>query len=237
MRRIQKKPERYGVALFDISNGSEEKELFSDDSVADENYSPEKDKTEKKNNSSSSLVDLNDSVKLIDFDIEFDKINDATSNQSNEARASEPQPVKSAAQLDSYLNDEGSSVPALTSFESKVLNQLQFLTDITKQMFARSAVIEESLLKNGTLASVKVKNSLNQHDKFHLFIKSSNMPFKTVDAFKAFEESLNEESIQNAVSNLKCSILLPQTINIFTTDKSFSSYRQVLYHMLLDWQH
>lgn len=225
-KRKQKKVVRYGNAISDELSDFDDNGPLSDDSFTDKNYLPEKNQDEKKNNSMSSSEDLNDSIKMIDFEDEFKKIDCVISHQSNEMDKRDSQPVKIVEQLqpNAHLNASGSS-KSQTSFESKVLSQLQSLTDITKIMFARYAVIEESLLKNGMLASVAVKSMTNHHDEFHSFIKSKKMPFKTIEAFKAFEDSLDGESIENAVSHSKFSIFQILAVNIFFINNRFSFYR------------
>lgn len=169
-KRISKKTERYGDAVTTFSSNSDES---LDDSFADKNFSPEKSPN---------------TLNLLQFDSEFDKIECDISSQSRKARACET-PVKSSAQQNSHV-----------TFELKVMSQLQTLTNISKEILARYAVIEESLIKSGMMSSLKVANRMNEHDEFHFYIKSKNMPFKSVEAFKSFESSLDETSMQNGVS-------------------------------------
>lgn len=175
-KRITKRAEKFGAVLdFSNSDLDEEDPYEGDDSFADENYSSEKSQSQ-------------DQLNLLDFDSEFDKIN------SPQPRATETEPVRVIVDHSSHSSPESPS-----PFEAKVLNQLEILTNFSKEILLRYKVIEDSLIKSGSLTSIKA-SKLNQNDEFNWFIKSKKMPFVTVEAFQAFEDSLDEKSMQNAVS-------------------------------------
>lgn len=147
-KRITKRAEKFGAVLdFSNSDLDEEDPYEGDDSFADENYSSEKSQSQ-------------DQLNLLDFDSEFDKIN------SPQPRATETEPVRVIVDHSSHSSPESPS-----PFEAKVLNQLEILTNFSKEILLRYKVIEDSLIKSGSLTSIKA-SKLNQNDEFNWFIKS-----------------------------------------------------------------
>lgn len=139
---------------------------------------------------------LNESFKMIDFESEFQQIS-ACPVQSSVENELLIQPDKTVAQSSS----NESTLPTPSSFETAVLNQLNSLMNVSKEILARYAIIEDSLMKSGHLSSLKLYGSkMNQADEFNSFVQSQKMPFKTVADFKAFEDSLDKVSMNDAVS-------------------------------------
>lgn len=192
--RVRKPPDRFGDAVYDLSLQSEEKETFTDDSVADETYTPELNRTGFQNDSSSLDISLY-------FDKDFEKIDQMNQEldmnpNTNENLVAHDQP--SATNPSEPCASETTSI-----FQQTVLEQLKILTENSIQIKVRIATIEESLIKNGTMISVAggpINKTASTFEKFHSFMKAKNLPVKTVEAFKEFENNLNEESTVEAVS-------------------------------------
>lgn len=146
-------------------------------------------------NSSSEDTDTEDSpnkFNFLDFNSEFEKIDSANCLQQKNTHA--PHEETQAA-VDVRPNSNIDS-----SFESNVLIQLERITNYTKEILLRYAVIEESLIKSGIMASCKFKSKINEHDEFDAYIKAKKMPFTTIESFKSFDLSLDEKSMEQAVS-------------------------------------
>lgn len=207
-KRVSKQPNRYGDPIVNLTNETDDTELFDDNSFEDKNYSPEEESIVGQGDTSNSSEHSNESdhsnksPNLIDFEKDFQELARCSSSQSENLCEEESSIVgtENAAQSNSRPHNSNSQIS--TSFELAVLDQLKRLNDNSEEIKVRFAVLEEVLMKNGMMAKVDVfKNKSDQQDEFNSFVKSNDMPFKTVRAFKAFEDSLDDESTKNAVSH------------------------------------
>lgn len=195
INRKKKKPERYGIVEANLSGQSSEP--FDDDSFDDKSYSPH---TDEKNQSISSQSGSdhetssieNSSVQYVNFDRQFEKI-DQNSKFEPEA-TSIAQEHTTFKHLPNELNEN--------SFQTEILNYLKMIhTDFT-EIKIRIGVIEGSLIKDGRIISIKKEaEAKNELALYENYTKSKKMPFKTVDEFKEFDNSLKSNSITEAVSD------------------------------------
>lgn len=206
--RLRKQPVRFGEAAQNISSLSDENEMFADNSFDDETYTPE---IENQVNSSINSDQEDDRTNLVCFDVDFERIQSETQQSGNILQFMDP--VRdNGSTSETESNDSNNNSKNDDDFQLKVLEQFQMLKTLyvsaqssTTQILARIATIEESLMKNGTLISVQ--NSLDEKqraiDAFNQFTEINRLPIKTVDDFKAFEESLGKMPIEKAVSAIQ----------------------------------
>lgn len=191
--RIRKKPNRYGQAAINLSVQSEDSDPFADNSLDDELYSPHSEDRRclsLESNEDRNAHNLNYSG--LDFESQFDKIDQNTGLDTA---------AKSPIQEVIAARENGPNQSNESSFGLEILNQLQILNSKTDQLLVRMGVIEESLIKSGTIISIhKEEEKNNEFAVFTKYYELKNMPFKTVDAFKAFEKSLDAISMEEAVS-------------------------------------
>lgn len=194
IKRTTKQPERYGTGVLNFSSDSDQ---CDDNSFDDKNYTPHKDNAKNYDE----LSESSESLKTINFDNDFENIDLAQSN-GDQVQADQ----KSEQQQQQQHTIEQTNVVQLNTqspFELKVLDRLDALSQLSKEILARYAVIEDSLLKNGMLSTIKKKlNPLNQHDEFNSFAKANAMPFKTIIAFRSFEVSLNDEAMMHTAVSI-----------------------------------
>lgn len=189
--RNRKKPIRYGESVFNLSSDSDVEEPFS----ADCSFYEPNNESHHEASVSSEEVDL---VADINFNDEFDKIHELSNGMGSQSIQKSKQNRENTA-----LNENVDSDPSEPSqskksdFQSKVLEKLQLLSDNSTQILTRISIIEDSLLKNGTLVSLNVDDKLS--DYFHSFAKSNNLPVRTIESFDQFEKSLNDTSMEEAV--------------------------------------
>lgn len=210
--RKRKQPERYGKLVLDFTSKSDEFEPFTDNSFDDKTYEPEKSNDVNLHhtggtddglsmNSAGENIDSGHRIQSnnhgfhdnsINFDAEFDAITSAKRvtefDQTDSANKDSPNRVFASQKLTLH------EFPSQDGFQTKVLHQLQ-------QILTRIGVIEDSLIRNGGLISVKIENDKQAPFKeWTSFAKTKELPFKTVDAFIAFEDTLDEKSMKEAVS-------------------------------------
>lgn len=212
--RIRRKPVRYGDGVCNSSAHSEENELYADNSFDDETYAPNVGARICSVNMEPSNDARSVSNDSICFDNEFEQIELVNKSQSNGhltvSHETGLQTIQNALQVRHNSGNESTDLNHVespsengTTFQLKVLEQLQILSDSTIQILARIVAIEECLLKNGTLISVQtgsVKREQSHLEEFHSFAEKKQLPFKTVEDFKAFESSLDDKSMEEAVS-------------------------------------
>lgn len=202
--RIRKQPQRYGDTVMDLSGQSTGSEPFADNSFDDKTYSPHSEghKSNSSHSDSSSIANGNGSVVVMEFDEQFEKIEEnskckAAAVSQNQQLSPKPSTSRSAA-------ERLTSSPEC-SFQSETLNYLKmiqsYVTSKFNELSPRIAAIEESLIKNGSLISVKKEAESNEELAiFSIFAESKQMPMKTVEEFKNFENSLDEMNMKTAVS-------------------------------------
>lgn len=191
--RKRKLPSRYGNLISNANFSSDVEEVFGDNSMDDPNFEPLENKRQKTSN----VESLNDgsSADQENFDEEFDKIE--TVSRSNRALERESVNGTGATEhallkgdCDSYL-DPTFLRKLLMSLHS---NSLEILT--------RLGVIEESLLRSGSLITVKTEEArIEAFKKYHDFCTSNNLPMKSIDDVKNFEWKLMGETfVEETVS-------------------------------------
>lgn len=88
-----------------------------------------------------------------------------------------------------------------TEFQLECLRQFKKLNDSAAQILVRITAIEQSLMRDGNLITINTSLEMKPapFDAFHSFVELNKLPLKTVDDFKSFELSLNDETMENAV--------------------------------------
>lgn len=191
-KRVSKQTKKFG-AVSNMEFSSDEEEPFDgDNSFEDKDFSPEK----RPNRMSFSSEDNRNKINFLDFNSEFEKI-DSVNCQRNINIHVPHEETQNAVDVRPKSIDHNVDSP---SFQSEVLSQLEKLTNYSKEILLRYAVIEESLIKSGLMASVKFKSKIHDHDEFNSYIKAKKMPFTTIESFKSFDLSLDEKSMEQAVS-------------------------------------
>lgn len=189
--RNRNKPKRYGMAEMNLSGQSEEsEEPYNDNSLDDETYSPHS--AEQKNTSSQSDESSvgNSSDMIMDFNQQFETI------EKNPEVKSPAIPSDQSHTVAKCLPEKSEE----SSFQLEVLNQLKILNNRSIEMAMRIGVIEESLIKNGRLISIKKEaEANNEFSLFDDYAKLKKFPCKTVAEFKVYENSLKAENMIEAV--------------------------------------
>lgn len=188
-QRTRKVPSRYGNLASNASSSSEIDEAFGDNSTDDPNFDPTADKRRK-------IFECEDDISSAteNFDEEFDRIQ--TSSRSNQA--------SERASLNAIER-----VPADDDLDSSLdkMSLRQLLMILHKNSFetlARLAVVEESLLRGGSLITVKTEKAEEEaFQKFHDFTNSYSLPMTKIDQVRTFESQLKDKKFEElTVSNV-----------------------------------
>lgn len=146
----------------------------------------------------------------------YQSVVSATTSQSN-GNKSESQPIQRIVSDQERSTSENTYSDYGSIFQLKVLEQLELLTKNTVQVLTRIATIEESLLKNGAMTSVRIDledvYEDNELRMYRFFVESNQIPFKTVNDFKAFEKILDGDYRTKAVSLNQNSLIIKSFID------------------------
>lgn len=187
-------PSRYGdTATLSESNSSEQENL-NDDSFEDKNYSPEK-KRQKTGNVFAEKVHSNALVR-IDFNKEFHEIQSSISNGESSSQKEESCSSIVITENDSQNKKNEDGCATERNCESD-LSHMQLLIGLQKtsiEILARLSLIEDSLMKNGTLKFVKSEKISLSNDHSVAFMESNNLPLKSIGHIDMFESRLGGEA-------------------------------------------
>lgn len=195
--RIRKKTERFGeTCAIDTSDTSGTEDPYIDNSLDDKSYAPNE--SEK----SSASSNLNDSQ--MNFDRQFDEI-DRNSKQNCISTIEERVIAEQTADSSSPPEPIAGEFACRTntnSFQSAVLEQLKLINRSNNEILTRLCVVEESLIKNGQMISLKREESeeVSDFEIFDRYVSMNKMPFKNVVEVNEFETGLDKRKMDEAVS-------------------------------------
>lgn len=196
-KRSREKPEWFGkrASMSQSSDSANEGELFSDDSMDDKNYTPEKKKQKKSTNIAQNSIEF----EQIDLNIEFNRL---TRNESEgkECEHGESRKSNLANSIQDKREERNNVENTVPEIDNKLL---QNLYKNSVEILERISVIEDSLMKQGVLKVVKNEKNSKSVDHFESFMTSNNLPLKCIDHMDTFELSLKDDTFKNiAVWNL-----------------------------------
>lgn len=226
-KRARERPAWFGnrASSSALNISDEVTDPFEDNSYEDDLYVPEKKKKKLPKLLRSSFPTTVNAVSIptVDLNDEFDQIRRSESDkmsactrtavgenyEENLAHYS----VKSLAETNNsnYALEKGASYNGSAEDESNVISKspavdMELLSSLHRnsvEILARITVIEESLIKNKILNTLKSKNLFNGELMKHAnaFMQSNNLPFNRMEDLQAFETKLqSEEFKQVAVS-------------------------------------
>lgn len=173
-----KKTTRYGnfASPSDLSKSETSGNLFSDNSIEDKNYSPEK-KRSKKDNTPKDMdeIDLND---------DFISIQSYLSNNS----------VGNGKAIEKTQKNSDKCTSTVSPAADIDVNLLSKMYENSVEILARLAVIENSLIKNGLLKQVKPEKKST--DAVNAFMLAHHLPLKSLEHIQKFESNLENESVK-----------------------------------------
>lgn len=113
------------------------------------------------------------------------------------------------------LGDEASSENVASHGNCDVMNRSNSAQDssaanhkLLLEILARVRTIENVLIKNGTLNSVKNEiEKKNSFDEFHAFSKSNRLPLKTIEDMNTFEKNLNHPEFKEIAVRIYSNIV------------------------------
>lgn len=204
--RDRKKPERYGkrISNIDLSSSTEE-DQYADNSMDEETYEP----PNKKNKKGEEHTDSDDetsehevsSTSIPNFNEDFNQIQMTNS------------PDKKVTHKEKSCNCNDNSY-------------LRKIFENTQSILKRIEVIEESLIKNGTLVTIKTEMKQNVFEKYHQFIEQNGFPIKHLDDLKKYERKLCDENFQNEMVSILIinfyAILILYLLDIFLMVQHFN---------------
>lgn len=225
--RNRKSPERFGnpVPSTQMNSSLDEtaKDPYSDDSFEDELFNPP---TKKKKTAILETSTIVETLKLCNFDEDFEKI-ESDSKIGNSTKLNCDQ-INGAD--DGSLMQNDVICQQFTSLDMKFIQQqLLSLNQNTAQILARITVIEESLISNGTLMTVKTgMTEKNAFQSYNVFVESNHLPLKSLEDLREFESNLKDDSWnENAVNQSK--INFPNLNNIISNVE----FRQLNFYRLM----
>lgn len=186
MGRVRKQPQRYGsdaVALLetlDLGALSEEEDPFSNTSIDDGNYEPP---SKRSKDMESNILDdeetTTEEIRTLNFDSEFNDIQSKIDSDNQTTK------------FDSNQND----VKSCTCNVSEPY--LRSLYENTVSILKRIEVIETSLIKNGSLITIKQEFNEKPFEKFHTYLTQNGLPLMKLDDLKSFENNLCSENFKS----------------------------------------
>lgn len=174
---------RFGKsASLNISDSTDEP--YADNSLDDMNFTPPKKKPKCVSNSD----DYND-IDVIDLNEQFDKI-------KGSEFTSEVLTNHTFGDTDDKSDIENDRVHA-----QSIKSTLHELFRNTVEILTRVSVIEESLIKNKILTTIKIDKDFDQREQFQSFAASYKLPFTSIEDVISFEEKLADgKFVKQAVS-------------------------------------
>lgn len=191
-------PERYGnpVANIELESNLDEtpEEPYDDNSLDDVLFNLPTNKRRKTHNDETTSGESSDQSShslSLNFDGDFDKIQSASKTCDSTALSCDQ---NNGADHGSLMQASESS-QQFTLLDMKFIQQqLITLNQNTAQILARIAIIEESLISNGTLITVKTTiTEKNAFQSYNAFVDSNNLPMKSLEDVNEFENKLSDE--------------------------------------------
>lgn len=205
MKRTRTQTQRFGTASL-ICDLSGDDEPFGDNSFDDKDFEPtsKNQKTIEENDQSV------ESSKIDNFDEEFEviarKTQFAPSVVIDELRQSTTDVESSQKHSNQIENLDSLDQADLKALLLKCIEQLNDLKRGNSQILFRITVIEESMMRNGTLMTIKHEsNQIDKFETFNSFINKLNFPLTNISDMNKFEENLQNETTNKAAINaLSC---------------------------------
>lgn len=194
LSRNRKKTQRFGKQLSNLDFSFEEEEEAVDQHSDDETYHPSTDDEsyqppKRKRNGDERREEENirqnisgDPIELSNqnFDNEFDKISNSISEKHTES-----------------ISDHNLNVVngCNCSEHEKMLKSMH---ENTVTILKRISVIEDTLIKNGTLSTIRGEGfEADPFEHFHSFCTQNGLPLKNLDDMNIFENKLADEKFKS----------------------------------------
>lgn len=202
--RKRKEPSWYGDRMnFNDSSSAESADPFADNSFEDKDYTPEKrrKKSSIDGDTIESTICSNNSSQFVVIDLN-NEINKANEKSSSGREMETVIPTRSeTARIIASPSIELNEVIGNNQTEIH-MNLLKKLYENSIEILARVSVMEEAMLKNGSFKPKSEKKTLSK-EHFDAFMKSNNLPLKSLEHMQTFENNLKDVAFAATAVSIK----------------------------------